>query len=380
MKSIFVVGSTGFLGREALEVVKLLGENYKVVGITGFNNLEILSEQICSFLPKYVGASTKILDSLKEMFEKAYIFDVENELEQVLEDASPDLTLFLSSKIASLRSIYNQISNEHFVGIGNKESIIAGGEILFSDQTRKFIIPIDSEPSAIFQCLRGERKDEIRNLILTASGGPFFDRNKTTFDDIKKEEALKHPKWKMGRKITIDSSTLINKAFEVIEAHFLFNVPYEKIKVVIHRESVVHSIVEFEDGIMKAILSLPSMYFPLEFAITYPNRINSGLPQLNLNSLKRLTFEEMDLDKFPGFNIVLDYVKKGGNFLPVIVALDEVLVEGFLNNRIKYTEIYTHLEKILEKFTFKRITSIDEVGEFYNLGIITANEFLRRNL
>ncbi|PIP49776.1 MAG: hypothetical protein COX13_02160, partial [Caldiserica bacterium CG23_combo_of_CG06-09_8_20_14_all_35_60] len=152
MKSIFVVGSTGFLGREALEVVKLLGENYKVVGITGFNNLEILSEQIRSFLPKYVGASTKILDSLKEMFEKAYIFDVENELEQVLEDASPDLTLFLSSKITSLRSIYNQISNEHFVGIGNKESIIAGGEILFSDQTRKFIIPIDSEPSAIFQC------------------------------------------------------------------------------------------------------------------------------------------------------------------------------------------------------------------------------------
>ena len=380
MKSIFVVGSTGFLGREALEVVKLLGENYKVVGITGFNNLEILSEQIRSFLPKYVGASTKILDSLKEMFEKAYIFDVENELEQVLEDASPDLTLFLSSKITSLRSIYNQISNEHFVGIGNKESIIAGGEILFSDQTRKFIIPIDSEPSAIFQCLRGERKEEIRNLILTASGGPFFDRNKTTFDDIKKEEALKHPRWKMGRKITIDSSTLINKAFEVIEAHFLFNMPYEKIKVVIHRESVVHSIVEFEDGIMKAILSLPSMYFPLEFAITYPNRINSGLPQLNLNSLKRLTFEEMDLDKFPGFNIVLDYAKKGGNFLPVIVALDEVLVESFLNNRIKYTEIYTHLEKILEKFTFKRITSIDEVGEFYNLGIITANEFLRRNL
>lgn len=380
MKSIFVVGSTGFLGREALEVVKLLGKNYKVVGITGFNNLEILSEQIRSFLPKYVGVSTKILDSLKEMFEKAYIFDVENELEQVLEDASPDLTLFLSSKITSLRSIYNQISNEHFIGIGNKESIIAGGEILFSNQTRKFIIPIDSEPSAIFQCLRGERKDEIRNLILTASGGPFFDRNKTTFDDIKKEEALKHPRWKMGKKITIDSSTLINKAFEVIEAHFLFNVPYEKIKVVIHRESVVHSIVEFEDGIMKAILSLPSMYFPLEFAITYPNRINSGLPQLNLNSLKRLTFEEMDLDKFPGFNIALNYGKKGGNFLPIMVALDEVLVDSFLKEKIKYTEIYTHLEKILEKFTFKRITSIDEVWEFYNLGIITANEFLRRNL
>jgi 1-deoxy-D-xylulose-5-phosphate reductoisomerase len=379
MKSIFVVGSTGFLGREALEVIRLLGEEYKVIGITGFNNVNILSEQIINFSPTYAGASNELLPELKKIFGKIYIFDVEKELEHVLGDAAPDLTLFLSSKVTALRSIHNLISNGRFVGIGNKESIIAGGEILFSEKTRKFVIPIDSEPSAIFQCLIGESHDEIKNLIITASGGPFVDRDKSTFNSIKKEEALKHPRWKMGKKITIDSSTLINKAFEVIEAHFLFEMPYEKIKVVIHRESVVHSIVEFEDGNMKAILSPPIMHFPLQFAITYPYRIKSGLPQLNLSNLKYLTFEEMDSEKFPGFNIVLEHGKRGGNFLPIIVALDEVLVESFLDEKIKYTEICSHLEKILERFSFEKINSIDEVEEFYNLGIITAKEFLRRN-
>jgi len=380
MKKIFIIGSTGSLGREAVEVIKLLGNDYKIIGLTGFKNLETLSKQVYNFSPLYVGASYEILGPLREKFGNTCIFDVERELEKVLEDASPDLTLFLSSKVTSLKSIYKLISNSYFVGIGNKESIIAGGEVLFTDQTRKFVIPVDSEPSAIFQCLRGEQKKEIKNLILTASGGPFLDRNKSTFESIGKEEALKHPKWKMGSKITIDSSTLINKAFEVIEAHFLFDMPYDKIKVLVHRESLVHSIVEFEDGNMKALFSLPTMYFPLQFAITYPHRVGTGLSSLSLDSLGNLTFERLDTDKFPGFDIVLEYAKKGGNFLPIIVAADEVLVENFLNKHIKYTEIYAYLKKVLEKFTFKETASIDEVCEFYNLGIITTNEFLKRSL
>ena len=380
MKKIFIIGSTGSLGREAVEVIKLLGNDYKIIGLTGFKNLETLSKQVYNFSPLYVGASYEILGPLREKFGNTCIFDVERELEKVLEDASPDLTLFLSSKVTSLKSIYKLISNSYFVGIGNKESIIAGGEVLFTDQTRKFVIPVDSEPSAIFQCLRGEQKKEIKNLILTASGGPFLDRNKSTFESIGKEEALKHPKWKMGSKITIDSSTLINKAFEVIEAHFLFDMPYDKIKVLVHRESLVHSIVEFEDGNMKALFSLPTMYFPLQFAITYPHRVGTGLSSLSLDSLGNLTFKRLDTDKFPGFDIVLEYAKKGGNFLPIIVAADEVLVENFLNKHIKYTEIYAYLKKVLEKFTFKETASIDEVCEFYNLGIITTNEFLKRSL
>jgi len=380
MKKIFIIGSTGSLGREAVEVIKLLGNDYKIIGLTGFKNLETLSKQVYNFSPLYVGASYEILGPLREKFGNTCIFDVERELEKVLEDASPDLTLFLSSKVTSLKSIYKLISNSYFVGIGNKESIIAGGEVLFTDQTRKFVIPVDSEPSAIFQCLRGEQKKEIKNLILTASGGPFLDRNKSTFESIGKEEALKHPKWKMGSKITIDSSTLINKAFEVIEAHFLFDMPYDKIKVLVHRESLVHSIVEFEDGNMKALFSLPTMYFPLQFAITYPHRVGTGLSSLSLDSLGNLTFKRLDTDKFPGFDIVLEYAKKGGNFLPIIVAADEVLVENFLNKHIKYTEIHAYLKKVLEKFTFKETASIDEVCEFYNLGIITTNEFLRRSL
>ena len=380
MKKIFIIGSTGSLGREAVEVIKLLGNDYKIIGLTGFKNLETLSKQVYNFSPLYVGASYEILGPLREKFGNTCIFDVERELEKVLEDASPDLTLFLSSKVTSLKSIYKLISNSYFAGIGNKESIIAGGEVLFTDQTRKFVIPVDSEPSAIFQCLRGEQKKEIKNLILTASGGPFLDRNKSTFESIGKEEALKHPKWKMGSKITIDSSTLINKAFEVIEAHFLFDMPYDKIKVLVHRESLVHSIVEFEDGNMKALFSLPTMYFPLQFAITYPHRVGTGLSSLSLDSLGNLTFKRLDTDKFPGFDIVLEYAKKGGNFLPIIVAADEVLVENFLNKHIKYTEIHAYLKKVLEKFTFKETASIDEVCEFYNLGIITTNEFLRRSL
>ena len=380
MKKIFIIGSTGSLGREAVEVIKLLGNDYKIIGLTGFKNLETLSKQVYNFSPLYVGASYEILGPLREKFGNTCIFDVERELEKVLEDASPDLTLFLSSKVTSLKSIYKLISNSYFAGIGNKESIIAGGEVLFTDQTRKFVIPVDSEPSAIFQCLRGEQKKEIKNLILTASGGPFLDRNKSTFESIGKEEALKHPKWKMGSKITIDSSTLINKAFEVIEAHFLFDMPYDKIKVLVHRESLVHSIVEFEDGNMKALFSLPTMYFPLQFAITYPHRVGTGLSSLSLDSLGNLTFKRLDTDKFPGFDIVLEYAKKGGNFLPIIVAADEVLVENFLNKHIKYTEIHAYLKKVLEKFTFKETASIDEVCEFYNLGIITTNEFLKRSL
>jgi 1-deoxy-D-xylulose-5-phosphate reductoisomerase len=380
LKRIFIVGSTGSLGIEALEVVKLLGENYKVIGLSGFKNYKVLSEQISVFSPLYAGSSAEVLEKLKGEFGNVHLFEVEKDLEKILEEASPDLTLFLSSKITSLKSIYNLVSHKQLVGIANKESIIAGGEFLFDSEKRKYIIPIDSEPSAIFQCLRGEDISEVKTLILTASGGPFIDRDTLTFNSIKKEDALKHPKWKMGNKITIDSSTLINKAFEVIEAHFLFDMPYEKIKVLIHRESIIHSIVEFQDGNIKALLGIPKMHVPLQYAITYPHRIFTGLESLDLSISKSLTFEQMDINKFPGFEIVLKYGKQGGNFLPLLVAIDEVLVESFLNDRIKYTDLYTCMEKILQKFTFKRNVSIEEVWEFYNLGIITADKFLRRSL
>jgi 1-deoxy-D-xylulose-5-phosphate reductoisomerase len=380
LKRIFIVGSTGSLGIEALEVVKLLGENYKVIGLSGFKNYKVLSEQISVFSPLYAGSSAEVLEKLKGEFSNVHLFEVEKDLEKILEEASPDLTLFLSSKITSLRSIYNLVSHKHLVGIANKESIIAGGEFLFDSERRKYIIPIDSEPSAIFQCLRGEDISEVKTLILTASGGPFIDRDTSTFNSIKKEDALKHPKWKMGNKITIDSSTLINKAFEVIEAHFLFDMLYEKIKVLIHKESIIHSIVEFQDGNIKALLGIPKMHFPLQYAITYPHRVFTGLESLDLSISKSLTFERMDVSKFPGFEIVLKYGKQGGNFLPLLVAVDEVLVESFLNDRIKYTDLYTYMEEILQKFTFERTVSIDEVWEFYNLGIITADKFLRRSL
>ena len=380
MKRIFIVGSTGALGREAVEVLSTLGKGYKVVGITGFNNTVLLKKQSKKLEPQYIGVRKEFVNNIKETFPEKYVFDVREDLSKAIMDASPDLTLFLSSGITALRAIDVLLKNKKYIAIANKESIIAGGEILFSDENRNYVIPVDSEMSALFQCISNEEKSTIKRFILTASGGPFWERDRNTFDKITAKESLTHPNWQMGNKITVDSATLINKAFEVMEAHFLFNMDYEKIDVTVHRQSIVHSLVEFIDGNIKAILSVPLMHFPLQYAITYPNRIKTVFPSLNLEEIGKLTFEKIDKRKFPGFSIVLQYGMRGGSFLPSLVAVDEVLVREFLKGRIHFNDIPRFLEIIMQNIPYEKVNSIQELVELYNSAIIISREILRRSL
>ncbi|MGB9694378.1 MAG: 1-deoxy-D-xylulose-5-phosphate reductoisomerase [Caldisericaceae bacterium] len=379
MKSVFIVGSTGSLGKEALEVVHNLGDDYKVVGITGFSNGNLLLEQASFNRVKYVGASEAIAQKIKFDLSDTYVFDVEKELTSVLGDASPDITLFLSSEITALPAIIELLSEKKRVAIANKESIIAGGDVIFNESSRKYILPVDSEASAIFQILLGEPFESIERLIITASGGPFLDYDESSISSVNAAMALKHPNWRMGRKITIDSATMVNKAFEVMEAHFLFGLPYTKISPIVHRESVVHSIVEFVDGFEKAILSVPKMYYSLQYALTYPSRVKSNFPKLRLEELGKLSFESLDVNKFKAFSTVLKFGTEGGNFLPIIVAVDEVLATQFIEGNIGYNDINNYFEEIMETFEHKDIHSYEEIKYFFDQGISQTERILRRH-
>ena len=338
--------------------------------------------QIKDFDPQYIGMRKNCLETIKKEFPGKYIFDVEKNLGKVVLDAGVDLTLFLSSDITALKSIDLLLSYKKYVAIANKESIIAGGEIIFSPDRQKYIIPIDSELSALFQCLIGEKKNAVKKFIVTASGGPFWERDITTFDKITPSDALRHPNWRMGKKITVDSATLINKAFEVIESHFFFGIDYGKIEVIVHRESIIHSMIEFIDGNTKALMSIPLMYFPLQYAITYPERAINSFPEsrLDLEKVGKLTFYPLDNNKFPGFLTALKYGKRGGNFLPLLIAIDKVLVDAFLKEMISFSDIPRLLEKGLSQFTYKKVDSVPDIVEVYNEGILLCEEMIKRSV
>ena len=380
MKKVFIVGSTGALGKEALNVIRNHTEQFELIGITGFNNYKEAIKQCIEFKPSYIGVRGKLNSFIKNSCNFAHLFDVEKNLVDVLIDANPDITLFLSSGISAIRPILALLKEKKFVGIANKESIIAGGNLIFKNDFSNFIIPVDSEPSAIFQALLGEKKTNIRKLIITASGGPFWNLEKKLLENVSPEEALKHPNWKMGKKITIDSASMVNKAFEVIEAHFLFGVEYKKIEAIVHRESIVHSLVEFVDGNIKGILSPTRMYYPIQFALTYPERISSEINYLDLTKIGKLTFYEMDNEKFPAFREVLNIAKNNEELLPVLTAADEIAVKSFLERKIKFTDILSVITNTVSCFAGNRADSIESVEELYKNAIITANEIITRRM
>ena len=380
MKKIFIVGSTGALGKEALNVVRDNKELFNLIGIAGFNNYEEAAKQCLEFKPRFVGIRKEFSDFVKNNCGSTNVFDIEKDLTDIVFEANPDITLFLSSGISAIKPILALLKAGKTLGIANKESIIAGGNLIFNNNFPGFVIPIDSEPSAIFQALLGEKKESIRKLIITGSGGSFRDLDKELLADVSPEDALKHPNWKMGKKITIDSATMVNKAFEVIESHFLFGIDYKKIEVVIHRESIVHSLVEFIDGNVKGILSPTRMYYPIQFALTYPGRINSHIEYLNLAKVGKLTFYEMDHSKFPAFRKVLDIAETNENLLPVLTASDEVAVRAFLDKKIKFTDIANVIINTATKFDVRKIDSTEQVEELYKNAIITANKIVIRRM
>ncbi|MEF3244720.1 MAG: hypothetical protein K6343_01870 [Caldisericaceae bacterium] len=373
MKRVFIVGSTGTLGRKAVDIAISLG--YNIVGISGFKNYELLNEQVEKTKANFVLASSDVLEKLKVGDFKKYQIE---DLDKIILEAKPNIVLFLASHITSLKAISTCMDNNIKIGIANKESIIAGGELLFDGyELDNKVLPIDSETSAIYQALLGEDRKSIKKIYVTASGGPFFGRNKEELSNVTISEVLKHPNWQMGKKISVDSANLVNKAFEIIETHFLFNIPYKNITSIIHRESIIHAIVEFIDKQLKAVISEREMDFHIQYALTHPVRQNNNFKELDFLSIKNLTFFEIDRELFPLFDFLLNYAMLGGSYLPAIVAFDEILVESFLLQKISFFEIEKFYIELMNRVEFRKLNSIEDVIDEYYKDIEKAKEYLR---
>ena len=352
MKAIAILGSTGSIGRTALRVVENLSKDFFPIALSAKNNAHLLSEQALRYTPKVIS----ILNPLEVPFlkktlrnENIGIITGQDSLTRIAEMPEVDILINAIMGSEGFPPTLSALRKDKTVCLANKETLVSYGTII-SDvlkKTRGKIIPVDSEHSAIFQCINGRNKSLIKRIILTSSGGPF--RNKTNLSKVTIEQALNHPVWKMGKKISIDSATMMNKALEIIEAHFLFEIPAEKISVVIHPECILHSAVEFIDGSVIAQLSNPDMALPIQYAITYPERLPSIIKPLELSDISRLTFEKADSNRFPALSIAYRSLKKGGTTTAVLNAADESLVNAFLQTRISLDEITTLAHQIIEK-------------------------------
>jgi len=357
MKRLAILGATGSIGQQTLEVVRSFGDRFQVIGLGAGRNLPLLERQIEEFQPKLV--------SIEEADLRQSLRRPEHELSSLDELASHpdvDLVVIAISGKAGLGPTLASIEAGKSIALATKEVLVMAGEIVTTAARRRGveILPIDSEPSAIWQCLRGEERSVAR-LILTASGGPFRELAREQLATVTPQQALDHPTWKMGKKITIDSATMMNKGFEVIEAHWLFDVLMAKIEVVVHPQSIVHSFVEFVDGSVKAQLSPPDMRLPIQYALFYPERPPSELPRLDFSNIGPLTFEAPDLERFPCLRLALEAGRRGGTYPAVLSAADEVAVELFLEQRIGFLDIATLVEEALEQHQSIPHPSLEEI-------------------
>jgi 1-deoxy-D-xylulose-5-phosphate reductoisomerase len=341
MKRLAILGSTGSIGQQALEIVRSFPDRLEVLALAAGQNIPLLTQQVGEFKPKLFFAQGLAGEALGEASYAS--------MEEMASHPNADIVVIATSGKAGLSPTLAAVRSGKAVALSNKEALVMAGELVTSESHRygAKILPIDSEMSAIWQCLEGE---EAARLILTASGGPFRNYSQEQLAAVTAAEALKHPTWRMGKRITIDSATLMNKGFEVIEAHHLFHTPFEEIDVVLHPQSVVHSLVEFADGTLKAILSPPDMRFPIQYALSYPERWQSPeLPHLDLIQLGSLTFEPVDRVRFPCFGIAIEAGREGGTYPAALCAADEVAVELFLEGRLSFLEIPKLVERVLSQ-------------------------------
>jgi 1-deoxy-D-xylulose-5-phosphate reductoisomerase len=343
IKRLAILGATGSIGRQTLEVVRALPDLFRVVGLAAGSNIRLLREQVKEFQPRFISYLT---DAKKPGDFPSCEF---LPLEDIACHRDVDTVVIATSGTESLKATLAAAKAGKTIALANKESLVAAGEILINEVKKggARILPVDSEHSAIWQCLHGE-KQPARRIILTASGGPFCHLTRAKLEKVTVEQALAHPSWKMGRKVTIDSATLMNKGLEIIEAHWLFNMPVDNISVVIHPQSIIHSMVEFDDGSVKAQLSYPDMRLPIQYALTFPDRLaNKTLPVLDFKKVRSLTFEPPDVKKFPCLRLAIEAIKAGGTYPAALCAADEAAVELFLAERIKFTDIPALIEETL---------------------------------
>ena len=363
MKNIVVLGSTGSIGIQSLDVISK-DNSYNVVGLTCHSNANLLFEQAKKHSPDFVAID--VIDSSHDLFNLCK----ENNIELITGSKASsnipfknlDLAINAIVGTAGLRPTIELIKNGVNIALSNKESLVLGGHIIMPLAHRKNvnIIPVDSEHSAIFQCLNGENHKELKKIILTGSGGPFLETPIHEFDSITPEQALKHPNWDMGAKISIDSATMMNKALELIEALWLFNIKLDKIQIIIHPQSIVHSMVEFVDGSYKAHLGLPDMKVPIQYALTFPERKDSSVGSLDFENLN-LDFKKPDLERYPILSLVEELINLGGNRLAVMSIANDYVVQKFLDQKISFNEIFFLIKEVVDKFASDELPSLEEL-------------------
>ncbi|MGW8121637.1 1-deoxy-D-xylulose-5-phosphate reductoisomerase [Roseivirga echinicomitans] len=356
-KHIAILGSTGSIGTQALEVIQANPDRFQVEVLTAQNNCDLLIEQAIAFKPNAVVIGNE--DRYDMVFEALDHHDIkvyagENALSSVVQMDSIDLVLTALVGYAGLKPTIKAIESGKPIALANKETLVVAGELVtaLADEYGVNIYPVDSEHSAIFQCLVGEFHNPIEKIILTASGGPFRGKDTNFLKSVTKAQALKHPNWDMGAKITIDSASLMNKGLEVIEAKWLFNLKQEQIEVIVHPQSIIHSIVQFEDGSMKAQMGLPDMKLPIQFAMTYPERIKTSFPRFDFLNYPALTFEQADTKTFRNLALAYEALHQGGNMACILNAANEVAVEKFLKDEISFLGMSDLVEACMQKVSF----------------------------
>ncbi len=367
-KHIAILGSTGSIGTQALEVIEANQSHFVVEVLTAGNNAELLIQQAKKFRPNVVviGNEDKyntVQEALNPLDIKVYAG--EKALAAVVEMDSIDLVLTALVGYAGLQPTLRAIEYGKSIALANKETLVVAGELVtkLAEEKGVNLYPVDSEHSAIFQCLAGEFHNPIEKIILTASGGPFRGKDIDYLKTVTKAQALKHPNWDMGAKITIDSASLMNKGLEVIEAKWLFNLNRDKIDVIVHPQSIIHSIVQFEDGSMKAQMGLPDMKLPIQYALGYPNRLPSKFPRFNFLNYPSLTFEQPDLESFRNLGLAYEAMDKGGNMPCVLNAANEIAVDAFLQDKVKFLEMSDIVETCLAKLPFIAAPQYDNLVE-----------------
>ena len=382
-KNIVLLGSTGSIGRNSLEVINAHKDHFKLVGIAAGENIELLQEQVNVFNPQLISVKhKKDADRLKQVFSDKFIFFGESGLDKIVSNSQVDTVISAINGTASLSATLISIRNHHRVCLANKETLVAAGELINHElrRTDAELIPIDSEQSAIFQSLGANKREYLKRIILTASGGPFFRTEKQKFSQIQVEDALSHPTWSMGRKITLDSATLMNKALEMIEAYYLFELRNDQIDVVIHPQSIVHSLVEYIDSSVIAQLSNPDMKIPILYSLSYPDRLHFQNNPLNLTELKTLEFYPVDTEKFRSIEMaryVLDAKKNAG---AVFNAANEVAAESFLNREISFRDIFDVVETILHNEALVPIRSLDDLESTIRETKNKTSDYIKRRI
>jgi len=380
-RRLVILGATGSIGTQTLDVIGRLnreGHPFSVVGLSAGKNVSLLTKQIERFNPRIVCIGDEEgAEQLRTSFPNLDVLVGEEGLENLAMLTEVDLVVNALVGSIGLPPTLAALSLGRTVALANKESLVIGGELVNAllQKHRGTLLPIDSEHNALFQCLRGGKLSEVKRVLITASGGPFLRTPIKGLAHVYPEQALSHPNWAMGSRITIDSATMVNKGFEIIEAHYLFSLPYERIEAIIHPESMIHSLVEYQDGSILAELAASDMRIPIQYVLTYPERIETGLPRLDLRAIATMMFEPLDPDRYPAFGTVLAAAREGGTALAAVNAADEILVKRFLAGEIPFTGIASGLREILVRW--RPVEAQREAGEVTLRSLLAVDQWAR---